>query len=591
MSLDSCNARKQLRHSVSNLSWLRRELGQSVEASKAPKASKAALDRHISAIEQLEDRVLEHFISRRELVAKTFQLTIAVVGDFSSGKSTFINALLGQDLCPTNVSPTTSAITYFSHGPRLCIEMELVGGSRTEIDQAEYKEMARHNGDCQSSPCTFHITTPDPQLSFFRLIDTPGFSSPSNEKYDTAITHGAASKADALIVVLDIHKGNLSRPLLEQLDRLRKASEDKNNRTPSFLLINQADKRTSHARGKVITSNKRKYANLFREIHLISSLRLAKGCDHQVSQDIDQALQRCKQAILERRPFQSSIRGDIVSKTSTTQYEYNIDGNRTSIDLAEEEDLATREDILKLLSSLLPERQRLLELRLEEAEATIKRDQRKVLIQLLRYLHSQRSVETAYGCVATDWSEAFQLLNSGIVEKLLDFCAEAFDAALHHRSEEESFLVIFDTTLCKSSVMPMKGHRRAKKKIQRLIKDIESHASQVFGTPFQTEGIAQEALKIINRNCKFLEKEIYGEVEDYFHDEDDCGDHLHPVVHLQAFARCVGYEIFHEVFAPRLSKLQAEMATSEGGDQRSTALDKARFSDLVKRVEALIKKT
>lgn len=37
---------------------------------------------------------------------------ITVVGQFSSGKSTFINALIGRDILPHGVSETTATITY-----------------------------------------------------------------------------------------------------------------------------------------------------------------------------------------------------------------------------------------------------------------------------------------------------------------------------------------------------------------------------------------------------------------------------------------------------------------------------------------------
>ena len=579
--MESCTAREQLRRSVSNLSSLRRELEQSVKPSEAR-------ERHIDAIKQLENRVLEHFISRSELIAKTSQLTIAVVGDFSSGKSTFINALLGQDLCPTDVSPTTSAITYFTHGPRLCIEREQEGGSRTEIEQSEYIEMARHNGDSPQGPFTFHITTPQSQLSFLRLIDTPGFSNPSNE-YDTGITQDAASEADALIVVMDIHKGNLSGPLLEQLDRLREVSEGGDNRTPSFLLINQADKRASHARSKVIISNKRKHADLFREIHLVSSLRLAKGCDHQVSQDIDLVSKACRQAILRRQPFHSSISGEAVQSEANTQYEYNIDGNRKSIGSAVEEDLATREDIFKLLFSLLPERQRLLELRLEDAEAALRRDQRQVLNKLLRYLRSHRSIESAYDEGAAGIFEIFESLNHGIIEKLCDFCDAAFDAAIEVEPEtDDSFWGSGETTY-QITIEPENAYGCAKNGVTGLIGDLESAVSYVLGTPFPIQGIDREILKVIKRDCRFLEKDVYGEdFSQYELEEEMYENHCNPCEYLRRFAHCTGYEIFHGVFSPRLNKLQAEMATSEVGNQKSASLEKARLTSLVKQVQAIM---
>lgn len=41
--------------------------------------------------------------------------TLAIVGKMSSGKSTFINTLIGEDLLPTGHFQTTSAITYIEH--------------------------------------------------------------------------------------------------------------------------------------------------------------------------------------------------------------------------------------------------------------------------------------------------------------------------------------------------------------------------------------------------------------------------------------------------------------------------------------------
>src|SRR5688500_2667189 len=40
---------------------------------------------------------------------------LAVIGEFSAGKSTFINALLGLDLLPTSALRTTAAATRITH--------------------------------------------------------------------------------------------------------------------------------------------------------------------------------------------------------------------------------------------------------------------------------------------------------------------------------------------------------------------------------------------------------------------------------------------------------------------------------------------
>ena len=59
-------------------------------------------------------RALSLVVAARERLARP--LTIAIMGEFSSGKSTFVNALLGEDVAPTGALPTTSTINVFRHG-------------------------------------------------------------------------------------------------------------------------------------------------------------------------------------------------------------------------------------------------------------------------------------------------------------------------------------------------------------------------------------------------------------------------------------------------------------------------------------------
>src|SRR5215210_4626458 len=42
---------------------------------------------------------------------------LVVVGEFNSGKSSFINALLGEDVLPEGVTPTTATINLLRYGP------------------------------------------------------------------------------------------------------------------------------------------------------------------------------------------------------------------------------------------------------------------------------------------------------------------------------------------------------------------------------------------------------------------------------------------------------------------------------------------
>lgn len=70
-------------------------------------------------------------------LAKPFEkgyFTLAVMGKTSSGKSTFLNALLGiSDLLPTGANQTTSGITYIRHAEQPRIEISFGDGKKKKL--------------------------------------------------------------------------------------------------------------------------------------------------------------------------------------------------------------------------------------------------------------------------------------------------------------------------------------------------------------------------------------------------------------------------------------------------------------------------
>ncbi len=60
---------------------------------------------------------LQRFREAREQLAGLFLLVVS--GEFNSGKSSFINALLGERVLPEGVTPTTDRINLLRHGPRV----------------------------------------------------------------------------------------------------------------------------------------------------------------------------------------------------------------------------------------------------------------------------------------------------------------------------------------------------------------------------------------------------------------------------------------------------------------------------------------
>src|SRR5262249_5778610 len=57
---------------------------------------------------------------------------LVVLGEFNHGKSTFVNALLGQDVLPTGITPTTASINHVVYAPAPRAHVKLLSGNETQ---------------------------------------------------------------------------------------------------------------------------------------------------------------------------------------------------------------------------------------------------------------------------------------------------------------------------------------------------------------------------------------------------------------------------------------------------------------------------
>src|SRR5215471_6801123 len=62
------------------------------------------------------------------------RFALVVLGEFNHGKSTFVNALLGADVLPTGITPTTAAINHVVWAARPRARAVLAKGGETVLD-------------------------------------------------------------------------------------------------------------------------------------------------------------------------------------------------------------------------------------------------------------------------------------------------------------------------------------------------------------------------------------------------------------------------------------------------------------------------
>ncbi len=139
-------------------------------------------------------------LARRIAAGRFF---VAAVGQFKRGKSTLINALIGQPLLPVGVVPVTSAITIIAHGdhPTACVRF--AGGAFGAIslpDLALYvTEEANPENACGVR--VVEVSIPAPVLERgLCLVDTPGIGSVFGG--NSAATREFVPHIDAALVVL-----------------------------------------------------------------------------------------------------------------------------------------------------------------------------------------------------------------------------------------------------------------------------------------------------------------------------------------------------------------------------------------------------
>ncbi|WP_338782370.1 dynamin family protein [Metabacillus sp. FJAT-52054] len=126
--------------------------------------------------------------------------TIMVIGEFKHGKSTFVNALLGKDLMPRDVTPTTATINAVFHSEKSALQVLKIDG------QIENKELTSEQLNGYTASADFNIE----EIKYLKLftdaallknkvvlIDTPGVNDINQQRSD--ITFQFLPRADVII--------------------------------------------------------------------------------------------------------------------------------------------------------------------------------------------------------------------------------------------------------------------------------------------------------------------------------------------------------------------------------------------------------
>ena len=150
----------------------------------------------------LENMELEQLDELRQLVQDE-RFSVVVIGEFSRGKSTFINALLGAALIPMDVLPETAVIHALHYGEEPALTVVRRDGS-TEKGEASSEYLQQFVVGNQDVDAVSYIKIAYPAdflAGNVLLVDTPGVSDMDEQRAE--ITYGFLPQADVVIVLLD----------------------------------------------------------------------------------------------------------------------------------------------------------------------------------------------------------------------------------------------------------------------------------------------------------------------------------------------------------------------------------------------------
>ncbi|EOR19896.1 dynamin family protein [Clostridium sartagoforme] len=147
----------------------------------------------------LENKNIE--LAKEKLNNNTFN--IVVLGEVNRGKSTLINALLGKNILPSNILPTTSVITKVVYGEKEKALIEFNNGTKKTIQLDKLKDYVttvqkENNVNIKSTTVYYpNILCKNNCV----LVDTPGVN--DIDSSNTEITYNYIPYADAIIFLID----------------------------------------------------------------------------------------------------------------------------------------------------------------------------------------------------------------------------------------------------------------------------------------------------------------------------------------------------------------------------------------------------
>ncbi|WP_257942630.1 GTP-binding protein (dynamin domain) [Campylobacter lari] len=126
------------------------------------------------------------FLKDLEMIIASYKraINVAIIGQFSSGKSTLLNLILQKECLPTGVVPVTFKPTFLRYAKEYFLRVEYEDGSDEIVDINELSKFSDQRNELKETK-SLHLFAPIELLKDITLIDTPGLNANTTDTLTT----------------------------------------------------------------------------------------------------------------------------------------------------------------------------------------------------------------------------------------------------------------------------------------------------------------------------------------------------------------------------------------------------------------------
>ncbi|MFA7570620.1 MAG: dynamin family protein [Sulfurimonadaceae bacterium] len=192
-----------------------------------------------------------------------YPMEVAITGQFSAGKSTFLNALLSRNILPTGITPVTSKVNFINYGEEYKLKITYKSGAE---EYHSIENIAAFTDQRQKDMDEIKYLTlyaPMDVLKDISFVDTPGLNSQSQSDTDT--TKRVLRDVGGIIwlTLIDNAGKQSEAKILEEY-----MSHFKNK---SLCVLNQKDKFTPEQVNTTVKYIQEKFSQFFAQVTPISA--------------------------------------------------------------------------------------------------------------------------------------------------------------------------------------------------------------------------------------------------------------------------------------------------------------------------------